>query len=497
MKTDVDGSESRLLIDRIPWERLSSERIFRFLLGSKILRRKMIEIIEQRAYHELVEVNADNRPRRVQEVKVLYMRALLHGLNRAIDKGYVTRRIVGRLLDTFLHNVILHRNDQEAEAAKRLGFIPPLFITISPTGQCNLQCTGCYAASEPELQGKLDFPTFDRILTEKEQLWHSYFTVISGGEPFLWRDGDWDFLDVVEKHSNNLFMVYTNATCITEGTAKRMADLGNITPAISVEGFEEETDARRGKGVFRKVMTAMEHLRKHGVPFGVSGTPTRYNWQVIVSDRFVDFYFDEQGAVYAWLFQYMPIGRGQTLDLMVSPADRIEMFRRMEHFVRDRNAFMADFWNSGPSTSGCISGGRAGGYFYIDWNGNVTPCVFIPYAVANIREVFARGETINSLLQTPLMKKIRAWQDEHGYARCPEEVQNWLCPCVAREHFDFLKRALLETSAQPINREAEEALHDEDYERRMIEYGKIMHEATASFWEERFAEKPGNRLAAS
>lgn len=32
-----------------------------------------------------------------------------------------------------------------------------------------------------------------------------------------------------------------------------MAELGNSTLAISIEGFEEMTDWRRGKGVFDKI----------------------------------------------------------------------------------------------------------------------------------------------------------------------------------------------------------------------------------------------------
>jgi hypothetical protein len=34
----------------------------------------------------------------------------------------------------------------------------------------------------------------------------------------------------------------------------RLAELGNVMPCIGVEGFEAETDRRRGKGHFQKLL---------------------------------------------------------------------------------------------------------------------------------------------------------------------------------------------------------------------------------------------------
>lgn len=40
-----------------------------------------------------------------------------------------------------------------------------------------------------------------------------------------------------------------------------MLRVGNFVPAISLEGFEEATDGRRGDGVYQKVTKAMSLLR--------------------------------------------------------------------------------------------------------------------------------------------------------------------------------------------------------------------------------------------
>jgi len=458
----------------------STKTLLQLMINNKAARKKVISFIEQKSYQDAMEGNPDNRPKRVQEDRHDYTMALLHGFNRSFERGVISKHVVNRLMDIFLSKVIMNKDNEEASAS--LGFDPPLLLVISPTGKCNLQCSGCYSASDPTQQVSLSFDIFDRILREKRELWGSHFTTISGGEPLLWRDGKFGFLDMIEKHSNDMFMFYTNSTLITDEAAKRMAELGNVTPAISVEGFEEETDARRGKGVYKRILKAFERLQKYGVPFGISVTPTKYNWEVATSDRFVDFYFMEQGAIYGWLFQYMPIGRGQSLDLMVTPEQRLEMYTRMMRIVRERKVFLADFWNSGTASGGCISAGRKGGYFYIDWHGNVTPCVFIPYAADNIHRIYETGGNINTPLNSSFFKAINKWQDEYGYRQPGDKVDNWLCPCVIRDHFEVFRKAATSSNAKPINEEAAVALNDPAYCEGMIRYGEELKRLTDPIW---------------
>lgn len=117
-------------------------------------------------------------------------------------------------------------------------------------------------------------------------------------------------LDIFEKYNDMFFLVYTNGTLITPEIAKRLEKAGNATPAISVEGFEKETDERRGKGVFKKVLNSFSNLREARVPFGISVTATSENVDLLLTDEFYAFYFEDQGVIYMWQFQLMPIGRG-------------------------------------------------------------------------------------------------------------------------------------------------------------------------------------------
>lgn len=462
----------------------SFRALLRLLVTQRGIRSHVIRFIEKKMSDALIGENSEGRPTPVQQDKLDYLMALMHGIDRCISSGVLSNRVMDRLLATLIDNVIWSKDS--VSYTEQLGFRPPLFITISPTQKCNLRCKGCYACSDSRTAAKLDFETFDRILTEKRELWGSLFTVISGGEPFLWEDKGYDLLDIAARHSSNVFMVYTNGTLIDETLAKRMEEVGNITPAISVEGFQEQTDDRRGKGVHEKILRAFDNLRRAGVPFGISATATKHNWDIVTSDEFADFYYEEQGALYGWIFQYMPIGRKHSLDLMVTPEQRLEMLKRTFHLVRDRKIFIADFWNSGTASNGCIAGGRAGGYLYIDWDGDVTPCVFIPYAAANIYDVYRNGGNLNTVLETPLFKEIRDWQAEYGYTKPADQIDNWLCPCAIRDHYEHFYEVVRACGGRPIDSEAEAALQEPEYVKGMIEYGKRYYELSRKVWEEEY-----------
>ena len=461
--------------------------LVQFLARHRRLRRGTMSLLEKKIYQVVVDGNPDNRPLQVQEDKFAHVMALLHSFDRIIERGLISRHVLDRWLETLLDNVFCWGNAC-LEAKQRLGFAPPLFVLVSPGKKCNLHCKGCYACSDSASAAKLDWAIFDRILTEKEELWGSYFTVISGGEPFLWKDDDKDLLDMAAKHDASFFMVYTNGTLITKAAAKRLAELGNVSPAISVEGFEAETDQRRGKGVHKRILQAMENLREVGVPFGVSVTATCHNAEIVTSDEFVDFYFDKQGAAYGWIFQYMPIGRKHTLDLMVSPEQRLEMWRRTRQTVRDRKIFVADFWNSGTSSSGCIAAGRSGGYLYIDWDGDVAPCAFVPYSTLNINNIYRRGGNLDDVLKCPLFTRIRQWQNDYAYAQPPENTGDWLCPCVIRDHFGEFLAAARDSKAKPIDDEAAAALADSEYHCGMINYGRDYSRLSGEIWNELYIQ---------
>lgn len=182
----------------------------------------------------------------------------------------------------------------------------------------------------------------------------------------------------------------------------------------------------------------------------------------------------------------MPIGRSFTLDLMVTPEQRQRMYEHEQYLIRERKIFMADFWNSCPVSNGCIAGGRPGGYFYIDWNGNISPCVFYPYAVDNIIKIYKEGGHINTVLTSPYFEAIRKWQQEYSYNKPADQVGNQIVPCPIRDHHLTAYEIITKHQAQPIDSEAAAALKDKGYHQGLAAYGNKAAELTEDIWEKEY-----------
>lgn len=452
------------------------------------LRPGLLKKMEERIYKDLVLKNPDNRPLQTQQDKYMTGKALLASIERGLERGNISKGALKGLFSVFLGNVFFGGFYKRREFIKKHGFKPPFFITISPDGACNLKCIGCYAASTSN-PSKLPWSVFNRIIKESKKSWGLTFFVISGGEPLVYKSENKTLLDIAKRHSDCFFLMYTNGTLIDKDMAKRLAELGNITPAISVEGLEKETDERRGKGVFKKITNAMANLREQGVPFGISITATNKNAEMIISDEFIDFFFEKQGIFYAWIFHYMPIGREFTLKLLPTPKQRVTLLHKEYELMQNRKLFIADFWNSGPSSDGCICAARGGGYFYIDWNGNICPCVFIPYSVHNVIDLYKNGETLDMAINSPLFKSIRDWQEKYGYSQPPEKVGNWFRPCPIRDHYSDLYEILKSTNACSINEEARLALKDSNYRTGLIKYGEEIEHLTGEYWKREYLAK--------
>jgi hypothetical protein len=228
----------------------------------------------------------------------------------------------------------------------------------------------------------------------------------------------------------------------------------------------------------------MARLRDHGVLFGLSLTATRENAEEILSPEFIDYFFEEQGAAYGWIFHYMPIGRSYTINLMPTPQQRLWMWRRSWEIIRKKQIFLADFWNHGTLSDGCISAGRynGGGYMYIDWNGYVTPCVFVPYSPVNINQLYTQGKTLTDAWREGFFTHIRHWQEEYAFG--DEKHGNWMTPCPIRDHHAQFRRWLMQYELDPVDENAEQALMDAEYARRMDAYDQAYQALSGEVWDD-------------
>ncbi|MCF8303663.1 MAG: radical SAM protein [Bacteroidales bacterium] len=456
-------------------------------------RKFLTKLLDKQIYQAVVQRNHRHLPQ-VQQRKYQFMSSMLHASVENLRKGYISKDVVRRLAEVLVDNSFIA--SVEDPQGKRKSFYeqygkhPPNFVVISPTQACNLNCTGCYASSSKETSPKLPWSTLVKMVDEVHDKFGSRFVTISGGEPFLYKSEGKTILDLFEKYDDMFFLMYTNGTLITSEMAKKLAKLGNVTPAISVEGFEKETDERRGKGTFSRILKAFENLRNAGLPFAVSATATSKNKDLMLTDEFYDYFLEEQAATFMWLFQFMPIGRGrEVFDLVVQPQDRLKLYHKWEYLISEKHYCVADFWNSGLLTDGCIAYGRQGGYIYIDWNGNIMPCVFVPYYVDNIYELHKQGKGLSEALFSKFMKNGRKWQDDYGWENVTNP-DNWLMPCSIRDHYENFRKNILTDDAKGEDSEAEAILLDEDYYRMMKAYDDKLERLTKPIWDKYFARKP-------
>jgi hypothetical protein len=237
----------------------------------------------------------------------------------------------------------------------------------------------------------------------------------------------------------------------------------------------------------------MGRLRKEKVFFGISITATRENVEEVLSDPVIDFYFKGQGALFAWLFHYMPIGRAITLDLMPTPEQRLWMWKRSWELIKDRRLFIADFWNGGTTARGCISAGRQGGYMAVCWNGDVVPCVFLPYSPVNVNDAYAAGRNLNDIWAHPFFEHIRNWQNAYGYGKAfvsqRADMHNWMMPCPIRDHYKEFHPWLEKYGVKPIDENAREAMLDPEYLAGMSDYNRRVAELLDPIWENVYLDK--------
>jgi len=417
-------------------KRFFGEKVFNTILG--YLKKNPEENLEKAL--DMVErvAVAPNHKEYARGIKAQLKKnpALREYINRVVYE--LDENVHNHLINNFFVNASLVGVPQQKRMAEELGCSVPYTILIDPTSSCNLRCKGCWAGAY-EKHHSLSFEEVDRIVSEAKEL-GMYFIAMSGGEPMMWKH----LPELCRKHYDVAFMIYTNGTLIDEKAARWMREVGNITPAISLEGGREVTDERRGKGVYDKIMAGMDHLRANGVAFGFSMTITRENADHAYSDQFVD-HIIEKGALYGWSFHYIPIGSNPDFSLMITPEQRAALIERVRHIRTNRPIQVADFWNDGELTQGCIAGGRR--YFHITASGDVEPCAFVHFAADTIK-----GKSLKEVLANPLFKE---YQKRHPFSG------NLLRPCPLIDTPENLREMVGESDARPTHEGADTILYDE------------------------------------
>ncbi|WP_368489504.1 radical SAM protein [Clostridium sp. BJN0013] len=440
--------------------------------GIELLNRNPEENIDRlfTLIKKAIKKDEDNLTK-IQKVEELYKtNPTVHELVINIIKDS-NKKCKNKFFANFFGNAVWYGMPKRKKFFNEKGTKIPFTILISPSMRCNLRCKGCYASSYSK---KDDIPEkeVDRIIKEARTL-GIYFFVILGGEPFI---NDY-MLNIYKKYNDCMFVPFSNGTLFNEKLADKIKELGNVLPMFSLEGFEKETDMRRGKGVFNSVMNAMDLLKDRGVLFGVSTAVSRYNINKVISNEFIDMLV-QKGAKMGWYFIFMPVGREPDINLMLTPKQRIYLGERIREIRNTKPYFVIDFFNDAPYVGGCIAGKY---YCHINSKEDVEPCIFAHFSVDNLK-----GKKLVDVFNSNFFKELRHRQPYNS---------NLLLPCMMIDNTDEIRNIAEKTGARPTDEGAEMMLQDLEFQEKLSKISQEFKPYAQKAWEENFKSQGNYKMS--
>ncbi|HHU64274.1 MAG TPA: radical SAM protein [Clostridiales bacterium] len=291
-------------------------------------------------------------------------------------------------------------------------FSTPILVVWNFTNACNLNCKHCYQDAHHVLPDELSLEERLKVIDELD---YNYISTLafSGGEPLIHKD----FWQVAKyAHDKGFHLsVATNGTLITKDVAARLKEVGINYVEISVDSVKPEVhdEFRGGKGYWQRTIEGIKNcVEVDGLQVGMATTLTRNNFSEL--EELIELAKD-LNVDYFYVFNFIPVGRGKDIikdDL--TPEMREEMLRIL-HTALIENEHLGAFstcpqygrycYQNAPedviinSHYGYAKGEHAkmladyvGGcgvgraYCAIQPNGVITPCVFLPIEVGNLRE---------------------------------------------------------------------------------------------------------------
>jgi MoaA/NifB/PqqE/SkfB family radical SAM enzyme len=353
------------------------------------------------------------------ELKYFILRMIRMWGNNPIKTIWRTRRLQLGLIQS---------SGRRRRVYRKENLLVPMGIGLSPTFRCNLVCDGCYARFHPK-DGEMSHSVIQSVVGSAVESGVFLF-VISGGEPFMRPD----MLDVYRKQRRAFFWVVTNGTLIDEETASRLAEYGNVFPILSVEGGKEETDRRRGKGVYKKVIDCMDLMQRSGVPFGFSAVLTKDTIEVLGSDGFIDVMIDA-GCTIGVYNDFIPLA-SEDYSCLPNSEQKLQFGERLDGLRKRKRILLLHLPHDEYDSDGrCMA--VSGGGMHVNASGGVEPCPFAHFARENVKDCSFRD-----LLESPFLEAIRSH---------PTVLQHGAIGCALVHNREALEEIAQQTGARSTN----------------------------------------------
>lgn len=277
------------------------------------------------------------------------------------------------------------RSVQRYKRRLKQGEVFPPFLYISIVNSCNLRCQGCWVdVAAP--QQTIDLAAMNRLIGEAKAAGNSFFGIL-GGEPFMHPE----LLEVLGQHPDCYFQVFTNGQLITDEVAKRLRQLGNVTPLVSVEGNDIVSDQRRGRpGVLGRTLAGLRNCLDNKLITGVCTSLCQTNIDDLLTEAWVDRLI-EMGAMYLWYHVYRPVGPDANPQLALTP----EQQRRARRFVVEMRAKkpigIIDAYYDGRGQALCPA--ATGISHHINPWGDIEPCPIVQFSKESIHDERTLADT--------------------------------------------------------------------------------------------------------
>ena len=179
---------------------------------------------------------------------------------------------------------------------------------------------------------------------------------------------------------------------------------------MSIEGSKEITDARRGDGIYDRLIRNMDELRSRGLIFGASVTVTTENVREVVSDAFLS-ELSERGCKAVIFVEFVPVTE-ESRHLAPGEPEREFLAGEIARLREERPEMVyISFPGDEKSSGGCVAAGR--GFFHINSHGGAEPCPFSPYSDINVKNTSLR-EALHSPLFLALQSENLLTADHDG-----------------------------------------------------------------------------------
>jgi MoaA/NifB/PqqE/SkfB family radical SAM enzyme len=272
----------------------------------------------------------------------------------------------------------------------------------------------------------IDLETLNRTINDAKAHGNAFFGIL-GGEPFMHPE----LLDLLAAHPDAYFQVFTNGQFITDKVAKKLRQVGNATPLISIEGREIVSDERRGKKeVFVRTLRGLDACLREKILTGVATSVCQTN----IDDLCTESWLREliaRGVHYCWFHTYRPVGPKMNPQLALTP----EQLVRVRRFVVEMRAkvpiAIIDAYYDGEGKALCpMSNGIS---HHVNPRGDIEPCPIIQFATENIRD--PRG-VFATMRDSTFLKDFRDLSAQHTRG------------CVVLERPDLVKQLVIKHGAR-------------------------------------------------